>query len=255
MRGEVDKLAPQRANHDERGLLVRDRVLDAHAEDVVALLEVVGDHDDRLRLRDAGHVGGHAPRAQTRLKRFLRRPHHGPKGAVGGRAERSAGDEPGEVSLFVRNRSAHEHAHAALAGGLAQCARGLGDRIFERRRRLDDPTLHKVPREPLARLEGVVVVAPAHADLVARELVAGTGAHDHAASLPRPKADAASDRARVTGRRRPRVRLRHPLVRVLHQRRRRADVDAGAAEIAVALGRSTRPRRTRSAGRSHARRA
>ena len=89
--------------------------------------------------------------------------------------------------------------------------------------------------QALRVLDGVVVEAPAHAELVAADRVgAGIGADDDAAPLLRPEEDGAAHGALSAGGGRPALRLGGaPLVRVLHQRCRGADVDAGAAEIAV----------------------
>ena len=87
-------------------------------------------------------------------------------------------------------------------------------------------------------LDRVVVEAAADAELVAADGVGvGVRLDDDAAPALRAQVDRAADGALRAGGRRPALGLGGaPLVGVLHQRGGRADVDAGAAEVAVGIG-------------------
>ncbi len=54
---EVAQLAPARRDHDQTGPVAHHRVLHSQAGHVVAGLQVVGHHQDRLGLGQVGHVG------------------------------------------------------------------------------------------------------------------------------------------------------------------------------------------------------
>src|SRR2546422_8866747 len=92
-----------------------------------------------------------------------------------------------------------------------------------------------MPRQPLPRLDGVIVEAAADADLVAADRVEEVGLDHDDLAVADAHAQGAADAAGVAGRRDPGLAPGDPFVRLLEQRRGRTDVDTRAAEVAVAL--------------------
>src|SRR5690606_8267101 len=143
-----------------------------------------------------------------------------------------------------RHGAADKDPNLALRSRVLERARRFGDAVGEPGGRLDVAVPQKMPAETFARLQRVLVVAATYAYLVVAHEGGCDMAHNHATASPRAEEDAAADGAGIAGGRRPLLLLRHPFVRVLHERRGRAHVDAGAREVAVAfVDRPTRAER------------
>ena len=208
----------------------------------MARLEVIGDTDDDVAAGDVDHVGRQRLGAERGLDRFGR-------GAVRRglaevdvrRADHVACQLLRQVVLLVRveRRSEHgEGVRAVLLDDSLDLAGGVRDQFAPVRRglrRARRPAPHQVLLQALLVGDGVVVEAAAHADLVGAHRIDAVRLDDDGAAAARADADRAADGAGVARRARPVLRACDPLVGLLHQGSRGADVDTGAAEVAVRL--------------------
>ena len=204
----------------------------------MALFQIVRHHQDRLRLRgDRRQIGRKRLRAKGGGRGLGDRAVHRPRAEIDvRRADDLAGDALHQEVLFVGRQRRTEERDRICAMLLPNLGKPLDaelDCLFPGRWLQFAITTKQVLSQPLALLDRVVVEAAAHADLVVAERVEQIRLDDHGFPVPMPHADRAADAAGVTDRRHPILGAGEPLVRLLHQRRSRTDVDAGAAEIAV----------------------
>src|SRR6185312_6020464 len=174
--------------------MVYDGVLGPDARDIVALFEVVCDYDDGLRILQAGEVRRHPPGAEAGLDGGSCCANDRPNRSISRDVEHVARDSAPEPRFLIGRRGANEHTHASAAGGRLQRGRSFRDGVLERCRGLDLATPHEVLSETFARLQGIVVIASAHADLIAAHRVALAWPDDDATAVFRAELDAAANR-------------------------------------------------------------
>ena len=139
---------------------------------------------------DAGHVGGHAPGARSALReRASMARMTGPSELSAAVLNAASRWRAARQRFFVGDGAADEDADFALRRRRLERLRGFGDGVVEASTGPGCcPRRTRCLREALARLQRVVVVAPAHADLVAADGVAVAGPDDDAAPIRRPDA-------------------------------------------------------------------
>ena len=237
--GEVDELAPAGRDEHELRAALHDGVLHTQRDDLVRLLDVPAHDHDGVGVLDVGVGRGQAVGA----KRVGERRRDGAVDRSSDvvevwRADDLAREAREQRGFLVRGEWRAEHGNGVRAvlrlrgreraGGLVHCLVGRdGEQSVA--------AAGERAAEPLAVGDGVVVEAAAHADLVAAGGVEPVGPHDDRTAVARAVGDGAADGASVARRVRPLLGEGDPLVGLLHQRRRWADIDAGAAEVAVGL--------------------
>ena len=154
--------------------------------------------------------------------------------------------QPRQRGVLLRRRLARTQQPDRRRAVLGDDRRQLGAGVAQHDRRLGVEAVLAAAQppgeQPLPVSDLVVAEAAAHADLVARDVVARRRPHDHAAAVPHADLDRAAHAALGADGAHPALRAGQPLVGRLHQRGRGADVDAGAAEVAVRfIDRAARP--------------